>query len=552
MTSSLQKGQDPDLEEISHAPVRRDAASNLFAGLDVSTQSCKLVVIDPAVGDVLLVETVNYDRDLPHYGTRDGVIPELGPGVAESDPRMWLEAVDSVLQRLADSSVPQARIRGLSVSGQQHGLVALDAAGRLTRSRSKLWNDVSTHEECRWLTEQVGGPAAMLQEIGNRQRPGYTAGKILHLIRQEPAAFEQAATLFIVHNFINWYLTGGPEGGVRCLDPGEASGLGLWNPRTGDWSRRLISAIHPDLAGKLPPLLPADAVIGTISPQLAHRFDLSTECLIAAGSGDNQLAALGTGHTGPGRVTVSLGTSGTVCTVYETPPPADDGAIALYRDSTGRYLSLLCVSNLANGYNALRREYGLIHADFERLVAHTPPGNGGRLLIPWHDGERTPDLPLAVPVHFGFGLADFTPEILCRAVLEGHVLNLYEGYRLMNLTPGEIRLTGGLARSAAWGQCIADVFAVDSIPVEGEGAALGAALHAAWIWERNHHSGRALSEIVDPFIIMDETRRCRPHPELAEIVELQRRLFRAVSRRIRGESGEDPFRLGHELRSRST
>lgn len=523
----------------------------LFAGLDVSTQSCKLVVIDPAAGVVRLVTAVNYDRDLPHFGTRDGIVPGLGPGVAESDPRMWLEAVDEVLRRLADSDVDGNHIRCLSVSGQQHGLVALDAAGHLTRPRSKLWNDVSTHEECRWLTEQMGGPAAMLREVGNRQRPGYTAGKILHLVRQEPAAFQQAETLFIVHNYINWYLTGGPAGGVRCLDPGEASGLGLWNPRTGRWSERVMAAIHPHLAEKLPPIVSADAVIGPLCPSLAGRFGLSPRCRIAAGSGDNQLAALGTGHTGPGRVTVSLGTSGTACTVHETPPPPDDGAVALYRDSTGRYLSLLCVSNLANGYNALCREFALRHEDFEQLVGQTVPGNAGRLLIPWYHGERTPDLPLAAPVHFGFGPADFSPAVLARAVLEGHILNLYEGYRLMNLEPAEILLTGGLTQSPAWCQTIADIFATEAVPVQGEGAALGAALHAAWVWEKAEGAGRELSAIVSPFIIMDETRRCRPRPEVAKIVALQRRLFRALSHRMRGEDGEDPFRLRHDVHALS-
>jgi xylulokinase len=519
----------------------------LFAGLDVSTQSCKLVVIDPAAPSVLLVTAVNYDRDLPHYGTRDGIVPGLGPGVAESDPRMWLEAVDAVFHRLADSGVPRDRIRCLSVSGQQHGLVALDDDGRLTRPRSKLWNDVSTHEECRWLTDRLGGPETMLTEIGNLQRPGYTAGKILHLVRHEPEAYQKASTLFIVHNYINWYLTGG----IRRLDPGEASGLALWNPRTGRWSERMISAIHPDLYRKLPSITSADAVIGSISTQLAERFGLSPLCLIAAGSGDNQLAALGTGHTGPGRVTVSLGTSGTVCTVHEQPPPAGEGTIALYRDCTGRYLSLLCVSNLANGYNALRREYDLSHEEFERMTALMPPGNEGRLLIPWYDGERTPDLPQAAPVHFGFGPEDFRPEILCRAVLEGHILNLYEGYRLMNLQPAEIRLTGGLTQSAAWCQTIADIFAAEAVPVRGEGAALGAALHAAWVWGRATGEPQDLDDIVAPFVILDESRRARPRDSCREIVQLQRRLFRCLSRRLRGETGEDPFRLRHNLRTLS-
>ncbi len=119
----------------------------LFAGLDVSTQSCKLVVIDPAAGAVIHVDQVDYDRDLPDHGTVEGVVPGLGEGVSESDPSMWIEAVDLILDRLRKADVQAERIRCISVSGQQHGLVALAADGRLARPRSKLWNDVSTAEE---------------------------------------------------------------------------------------------------------------------------------------------------------------------------------------------------------------------------------------------------------------------------------------------------------------------------------------------------------------------------------------------------------------------
>ena len=197
--------------------------SRFFAGLDVSTQGCKLVVVDLDTEDVCHVEAINYDTDLPEFGTRDGVLQNLGEGVSESDPRMWLEAVDRLLGRLAASDVPVREIHCISVSGQQHGLVALDAGGNLARPTSKLWNDYSTAEECEILTEKVGGPDAMINAVGNSQRPGYTAGKILHLKRHEPEAYERSATLFLVHNYINWYLTGG----VAVMEPGDTSGMGL-------------------------------------------------------------------------------------------------------------------------------------------------------------------------------------------------------------------------------------------------------------------------------------------------------------------------------------
>jgi xylulokinase len=525
-----------------------DRGGPLFAGLDVSTQSCKLVVIDPETDSVIHVDQVVYDEDLPRFGTSGGVIPDQGEGVSESDPRMWIEAVERVLGSMTDHGVPTGRIRCLSVSGQQHGLVALAADGSHARARSKLWNDFSTAEECRILTEAVGGLDAMIAEVGNSQRTGYTAAKILHMRLHEPDAFARTRTFFLVHNYVNWHLTGGPSGGVAVMEPGDTSGMALWHPGTGAWSVRVLDAIDPSLAGKLPPVRPSDRTIGTMDPALAARFGLPNECRVDAGSGDNMYGAVGTGNVESGIVTVSLGTSGTVYTFLEEPFVDPRGEVAAFADSTGHHLPLVCVSNMANGYDGLRRHLRLTHEAFDALVAGTPPGNGGRLLVPWYVGERTPDLPLAAPVSFGFNPVDFTPAVLCRAVLEGHVLNLYDGFARMPVTPREIRLTGGLSRSPSWCQAIADVFGASTVPAEGEGAALGAAIHAAWVWEKEEGRERPVGDVAAPFVVLDEDRRRRPRREARPAMELLRRLFRSLSCRVRGEEGEDPFLLRHELR----
>lgn len=523
------------------------AADALFAGLDVSTQGCKLVVIDATDGAVRHVDQIDYDRDLPQYGTRQGAVPGLGDGVSESDPRMWVEAVERLLSRIPEADAAPSRIRCVAVAGQQHGLVALAADGTLARSRSKLWNDFSTAEECRILTDAVGGVDAMIAEVGNSQRTGYTAPKILHMRRHEPDAYARARTLFLVHNYVNWYLTGGPDGGVRIMEPGDTSGMALWHPVTGRWSEAVMATIDPDLSAKLPPVAPSDRTVGTIAPALAARFGLPTHCRIDAGSGDNMYGAVGTGNIEPGIVTVSLGTSGTAYTCTREPFLDPLGEIAAFCDSTGRHLPLLCVSNMANGYDAVLEQFGLSHGDFNALVGRTPAGNHGRVLVPWYVGERTPDLPHAAPVYFGFDLSDFGPETLCRAVLEGHVLNIYEGFTRIPVTPREIRLTGGLAKAPAWCQTVADVFEVEAVPVAGEGAALGAAIHAAWVWHREAGLDRPLSEVAEPFVQLDEERRSRPTSERLPVYRTLKRLYRALSRRVRGLDAEDPFEVRREL-----
>jgi xylulokinase len=511
----------------------------LFAGLDVSTQSCKLVVIDLGEQTTVHVDAVNYDEELPHYGTRDGAVHGLEAGVSESDPNMWIEAIDLLLRRLdAAPEIDQSRIRCLGVSGQQHGLVALDRDGRLARPRAKLWNDFSTVEECRLLTERVGGTARMIAEVGNTQRTGYTAPKILHMLRHQPECYSRATTLFLVHNYINWHLTGGANGGVAVMEPGDTSGMALWNPVTGAWSQLVLDAIDPGLPLKLPPVEPSDGTIGTIAPNLADAYGLPKDCAIDAGSGDNMYSAIGTGNFLPGIVTISLGTSGTAYTFLQEPYVDPEGEIAAFCDSTGHYLPLLCVSNMANGYNAVLERFGMGHEDFDAVIDRTG------LLIPWYTGERTPDLPNAAPLYFGFGIDDFGKERLSRAVLEGHVLNLWSGFRRLPVQPEVIHLTGGLSRSPAWRQMIADAFEAETVPVEGEGAALGAAIHAAWVWAKEQGRTVSLAEVAEPFVVLDVARREKPIARNVEIYRMQKRLYLAVSERVRGiGTDEDPFEL---------
>ncbi len=524
--------------------------SDLFAGIDSSTQSTKLLVIDLDRKEVVFSHSINYDQDLD-YNTVNGTVQTSQDGVSESDPLMWIEALQRLFEELKDSEVPQEKIRAISVSGQQHGLVTLDEAGNLTRPLSKLWNDFSTEEECRILTERVGGIDRMIEEVGNSQRTGYTAGKIFHLVRHESERYEKTSTCFLVHNYINWYLTGGRDGGIRVMEPGDTSGMALWNPKTAEWSQRVIEAISPSLRQKLPPLKPSDRSIGTIGKQLADRFGFDPACKIDAGCGDNMYGAIGTGNVEPGIVTVSLGTSGTAYTFLRQAFIDPDGEIAAFCDSTGNHLPLLCVSNLANGYNTILEQHNLTHEKFIDLVRQTPVGNQGRLLIPWYVGERTPDLPQAAPVYFGFALEDLEPKNLCRAVLEGHILNLYDGFEKMPVSAKEIRLTGGLSRSPVWVQTIADIFEAETIPVEGEGAALGAAIHAAWVYLCEKGEKPLLSQLAASFIKMDEHKRCRPIQKNVTVYRDLKKIYASLSKRVRGILSEnDPFLLHSIMKTR--
>ncbi len=521
----------------------------LFAGWDVSTQSTKLLIIDAETQQIVFNEAINYDSDLPHYKTKEGAIQGLGEGASESDPEMWIEAMDVLLKKLVESDVNQADILSMSVSGQQHGLVALDKDGNLSRNRSKLWNDFSTQEECDILTEKVGGLDVMVKEVSNSQRTGYTAAKIFHMYRHEREAYDNTATFFLVHNYINFYLTGGTDGGVKVMEPGDTSGSALYNIESGEMSDTVINAIDPGLKAKLPPVKSSVESIGKLSKQLVERYGLNPDCDIDAGTGDNMYGAVGTGNVKEGIVTISLGTSGTAFTFLKKAFVDPTGEIAAFCDSSDHYLPLLCVSNLANGYNDILKIYGISHKEFIEIVRQSPVGNNGRIIIPWYAGERTPDVPVGAPSYFGFGLEDLSKkDVVCRGVLEGHLLNLYDGFKRMPVQPSEIRLTGGISQSIAWREAIANIFNAETVAVQGEGAAMGAALHALWVYQMEHGKDVSLEEVVEPYIVLDESTRVKPNAKDVATYQTLSKEFSALSARLRNQQTEDdPFRLRKEL-----
>ena len=516
---------------------------DLFAGVDVSTQGQKIVIIDLEKRSVIYSDSINYDIDLPKYNTLNGVLKDTDFGVSESNPNMWIDSLHLLFERLKSSSDIIQSIKSISIAGQQHGLVAIDKDGNLAKSTSKLWNDFSTAEECEILTKEIGGSEQMISEVANSQRTGYTASKIFHMYRNERELYDKTDHFLLVHNYINWYLTGGKI----AMEEGDASGTGIWDPVTKTWSENLMNIISDDLVSKLPIVSSATKSIGYISNSLANQYGFDLECRIDAGSGDNMYSALGTGNTEPGTVTISLGTSGTAFTILDQPFVDKDGEIACFCDSTGKYLPLLCISNMAGGYNTFLEENNLSHADFETLLTQTPPGNNGNIIIPWYSGERTPDIPEACPIYFGFQYEEINKKSIARGLIEGHVLNLFAGFSKMPVKPDIIHLTGGLSQSKSWCQMIADIFDCETVPVKGEGAALGAAIHAAWVWKNENGLSCDLAQLVNPFIIFEEGLRCKPDKKNVKVYQNLFLSYEAVVKRVRGLEGSDPFKLRKEF-----
>jgi len=412
----------------------------LVAGVDSSTQSTKVEVRDAATGALVAA------GQAPH--------PPVTPPAAEQHPADWERAFHEAWAR---AGAP--RVAALAVAGQQHGLVVLDAAGEVVRP-AKLWCDTTSAPDAAWLRERGPGDAAgWARACGLVPVASHTITKLSWLHRSEPDHWARLARVCLPHDWLTWRL-----GGELTTDRGDASGTGYWSGVDEAWRPDLLAVVdgERDWAAALPAVAgPADRVgrWGEGGPWLGP------------GTGDNMGAALGLGLAS-GEVAVSIGTSGTVYTVSESPCADASGAVAGFADATGRFLPLVCTLNAAKVSDAAARLLGASHDELDVLALAAPPGARGLVLVPYLDGERTPD----------------RREDFARAAFEGVVCGLLDGLdALARHAPadGPIVLVGGGAASRAYRRILADLSG-RPVRVPGEAGAmvaLGACVQAAAVLE---------------------------------------------------------------------
>ena len=494
----------------------------LLLGVDSGTQSTKVMVVDARDGKVLSWAGQEYE-----------LIPDLPPGAKEQHPQAWREAAASAIRRaLRQAKAVASEVKAIGVSGQQHGFVPLDSAGEVIRP-AKLWCDTATAPECREIMEQLGGLRATVKALGNAVLPGFTASKILWLKKHEPENYGRLATVLLPHDYLNFWLTG-----EKTMEYGDASGTGLLDVRQRVWSDAAMAAIDPELAGKLPPLTGSDRPAGTLQASTAKMLDLNPGILVSAGGGDNMMGAIGTGNTRPGVITASFGTSGTIYACAEKPVVDPKGEIAAFCDSTNRWLPLLCTMNVTVATEMVREDFGWSHEKYAAEAARLGAGSDGLLLLPYFEGERTPNVPEGTGVWFGVNQRTFEAGHFARAAMEGVTLGMNYGLRRLaqlGVKPTQIRATGGGARSKVWRQVMADVFNAEVVTLKvGEGAAYGAALQALWCWRLQQGEKIAISDLTDQFVEINPLETARPDPKNAgvygELQEVQNQLSTALLR----------------------
>lgn len=492
-----------------------------FAGIDSGTQSTKVLIV------------TDEGRVVGGGQAWHSLVEGLPVGHKEQHPRDWIAALkDAFRAATADAAIDPLHIAAVGVSGQQHGFVPLDKSGAVIRP-AKLWCDTATAAECAELMEAVGGRDAYREMIGNGLPAGFTASKILWMCKNEPANFERLATVLLPHDYINFWLTGGGRG----MEWGDASGTGLMDVRTRTWRGEVVASIHPKLMAAMPDLRPSWEPAGTIGEEAAVALGLSRKCVVAAGGGDNMMAAIGTGNVTPGNVTVSLGTSGTIAACSNEPLIDDAGEIAAFCDSTGKWLPLLCTMNVTLATEMVRALFGMDVSELNDAAAHVMPGADGLMLLPYFEGERVPDVPDGTGVWFGSNARTATPGHFARAAMEGATLGMNYGFnrlKQLGIEPTEIRLTGGGAKSPLWRQMCADVFNAPVVGcVEPEGAAFGAALQARWIIEKPGNPAGMMADLARAWVAVEEPSRCFPDAENVALYERSQELHDRLSLSLR-------------------
>jgi len=422
----------------------------LVAGVDTSTQSCKVVVVDADTGEVV----------------REGRATH--PAGTEVHPDAWWAAYEEA----AAAAGGLDDVEAISVGGQQHGMVCLDESGTVVRD-ALLWNDTRSANAARELVRELGGPQAWANAVGSVPVASFTVTKLRWLRDHEPDAARRTHAVCLPHDWLTWRLRGTGDPADLATDRGDASGTGYWSPATGEYRHDLLElALGHDAL--LPRVLgPRDAA-GTAS----------WGPLLGPGSGDNAASALGLA-AGAGDAVVSIGTSGVACAVSEVPAKDPSGGVAGFADATGRFLPLVCTLNAARVLDSTARLLGVDLDGLADLALAAPPGAGGAVLVPYFEGERTPDRPLATASLHGLTLATWTPATVARAAVEGLLCGLadaIEALEQQGAAASRVLLVGGGAASRAVREIAPAVLGRPvHVPPAGEFVARGAARQAAWV-----------------------------------------------------------------------
>jgi len=471
--------------------------AKFFLGLDSSTQSLSAVVIDLDTQKVVYEKSLNFDQALPQFKTCHGVLPNRDPLVKHSPPRLWAAALDHLFADMKKDGVALGKILAVSGSGQQHGSVYLtDAApaalaaldpqkslsdnldGVFARKTSPIWMDSSTAKECSEIRKKLGGVKFTASRTGSDTFERFTGPQIRKFAKTEPRAYARTSQVALVSSFMASLLAGK----IAPIDFGDGAGMNLMDIRRKIWNHDAVKATAPGLTGRLPALADSGSPIGPVSPYFVQKYGLNPEALATVWTGDNPASVIGLGLTQPGQVAISLGTSDTFFGTMDKCQTDASGEGHVFGSPAGGYLTLICFKNGSLAREKIREHYKISDwKKFGALVAQTPPGNNGGILLPWFEPEIVPRV--NQPGIHRFDLDENDAPANCRAIFEAQMLSMRLHSQWMQVAPEEIFVTGGASNDRTLLQVLADVMNCRVLRIEiSKSAALGAALQAAHGW----------------------------------------------------------------------
>ena len=427
------------------------AKGQLIAGVDSSTQSVKVVIRDSQTGELVRQGRASH------------------PDGTEVDPVHWLNGLNAAISDAGGIE----DISAISIAGQQHGMVALDSEGDVVRN-ALLWNDVRSADAAESLNREAGGDVEIAKKVGSKLVASFTAAKLRWLADHEPENAAKTASVALPHDWLSWQLQGGKDFTKLFTDRSDASGTGYFDPSTSKYRQEMIElALGKNRQIQLPRIIAASEFGGVTQKGIP----------IAAGAGDNAAAALGL-QAQPGDVVVSLGTSGTAFAVSQTPTHDPSGSVAGFADATGRFLPLVCTLNAARILDSACQMLGKTHDEIAQLALSAEPGANGLTLLPYFEGERTPNRPNATGVLSGMNISNSNPADIARAMIEGMLSGLADAVDslvALGVNVERILLIGGAAKNPAVPVIASALFGREVlVPPAGEYVANGAAKQAAW------------------------------------------------------------------------
>lgn len=494
---------------------------SLFLGFDSSTQSLKATVLD-ANFNIVATEIVNYDRELSHYNTKDGVYrdPSVN-GRIVSPTLMWLEALDLVLKRLKDSKFDFGKVVAISGSGQQHGSVywksgssailsSLDPKKPLSDQfgdafsikESPIWMDSCTTEQCKAIEKALGGAMELSKLTGSRAHERYTGPQIRRIFEKQPEIYQKTERISLVSSFMASVLIGS----YASIDQTDGAGMNLMDIKQRAWSKLALEATAPGLEEKLGELAPAHAVAGVIAPYFVERHNFNKNCLVINWSGDNPNSLAGLTLNTPGDLAISMGTSDTVFGITNEHNPSLEGHVFPNPVDTKGFMVMLCYKNGSLAREDVRNSCAESSWEvFNQLMQQSPPLNGGKLGFYYKEHEILPPLPAGFHRYIleGFkgdsldGLkevevSEFDSASEVRGIIEGQLLSMRAHAERFGMPspPKKIIATGGASANSSILSSIASIFGCDVYTVQRpDSASLGAALRAAHGWLCNKNGG---------------------------------------------------------------